>query len=465
MSLPKFCKMPAAFCVLLILVLGIENVLVQYSPKIKQWSRERKIVAHFDSYWEKEGAKVFRDVGVEPTEKIYREELESYLKKYREANPPLVPEERIAKMKDDFRAWWETGGKNSYVANKQSPDEKLYQSELKRYIKGYTKDLPLYNIAYVPEDSSVGAVFTCWTLTPGIVSFVLFAAGLLLSVQVLSKRWGALQTSILWVAGILVGGFAFVGTLSLSYFTRYSTTPFMGASIALALMLGMTAFGPKRETSRKVSAVAIVIAAIDVLVNWNLNPNLYGWAAILEVPFFGLGALAGIKLPRLTEQGKAARREEAGNVVRRDQKEVLRENLKDAADLANKAEYDHAAKIYTEKFGLLLKENPIDAPTVEEVLDSLLYPRFFFPIPGMQWLAWANEAEKKGLTKAAIALYEKGLNTELDARTRRRGLFYVGSLRIKTSNDAEKGRAELEEAIAIESSDILAAEARKLLGK
>lgn len=464
MSLPKFCKMPVAFCALLILVLGIENVLIQYSPKIRQWSRERKIVAHFDSYWEKEGAKVFRDVGVEPTEKIYKEELESYLKKYHAQNPPLIPEERIAKMKDDFRAWWETGGKNSYVANKQSPDEKLYQAELKRYIKGYTKDLPLYNIAYIPEDSSIASIFTCWTLFPGIVSFMIFAAGLLLSMHVLTKRWGVLQTSILWIAGILVGGFVFAGTLSMSYFVRYSTTPFMGASVSLALMLGMAAFGPKREASRKILGISIALTAIDILVNWNLNPNLYGWVAILEVPFFGIGVLAGIKLPRLTEHGKSYRQEEI-HLVRRDPKEVLRENLKDAAELANKAEYDHAGKIYTEKFGLLLRENPLDIPTIEATIDSLLYPRFFFSIPGMQWLAWGSEAEKKGLAKIAIALYEKGLGTELDSRTRRRGLFYVGALRIKTAQDVEKGRAELEEAIQIESSDILAAEARKLLGK
>ena len=144
---------------------------------------------------------------------------------------------------------------------------------------------------------------------------------------------------------------------------------------------------------------------------------------------------------------------------------VLRNELKDAIDLANKAEYDHASQIFAQKFGQLFRENPLDAETIEKVADAMLYPHFFFTIPGIQWMAWGSEAEKKGLSQIAVNLFEKGVSVEKDPKIRRRGLFYAGDLRLRMHLDEEKAKSELEEVLQLDSTDILANEVHKLLGK
>ena len=153
---------------------------------------------------------------------------------------------------------------------------------------------------FIPEDSSITALFTCWFLFPGALSFLVFAVGFLFAMKVLEKRWGYLQSSLFFAVGTIFGGFVFMGTLSLSYFDRYAYMPYMGMSLSMAMLLGIAAFGPKNDVSKLSTAGAILILAVDVLTNWNANPNLYGWVAILEIAFFGIGAFLGFKVPRLT---------------------------------------------------------------------------------------------------------------------------------------------------------------------
>lgn len=460
-----YCKSPLTICILFVLVLGVLNLKIQYAPEIAEWSRERAAVADFEKYWENEGAQKFKDVGVEPTEKIYEEELEAHLKKFRAENPTLIPEKRIAQMKEDFQAWWETTGKKSYAVNEVAPDEKLYRQELKRYIQGYTKNIPEYQLFFIPEDSSVAALFTCWFLFPGAFSFFIFAVGFLFAMKVLEKRWGYLQSSLFLAIGTIFAGFVFMGTLSLSYFERYADMPYMGMSLSLAMLLGIAAFGPKNEVSKVSTAGAILILAADILTNWNANPNLYGWVAILEVAFFGLGALLGFKVPRLTGGSVKSKKAVTTEEVAVNPKVRTREDLKEALDLANKAEYEHASQILSKSFGQLLRENPLDTLTIEKTVESMLYPHYFFTMPGMMWMSWGAEAAKKKLPQIAIDLYEKGVSIEQDKKIRRRGLFYAADLRLREHLEEDKGREELEKVIQMDSDDILAAEARKLLAK
>lgn len=460
----KFCKAPYLLCILFVVALAAINIAVQCSPSIREWNRERKAVAHFDEYWNTEGAKTFRDVGVEPTDKIYREELDSYLKKFYAANQPLVPEKRIEKMEREFREWWETSGKRSYAANEVSPDEKLYRKELRRYIQGYTRDVLKFQIAYIPESSDFVSLFTCWVLFPGVISFLLFAGGFFLAMKALEKRWGFLQTGIFLAAGTLVSNFVFAATLSMSYFERYGNTPFTGMSLPLAMLLGCVVSSSRREIPKFAPYAAILTVLVDTLVNWNLNPNLYGLVAILEIPFFGLGILQGSKVPRLfcqkSSQTPATEKNEAT-----DPKKSLRKDLDDAIDLANKAEYEHAAQILSEKFGKLFRENPTDTATIEKTVEAMLYPHFFFPIPGLQWISWGSEAQKKNLLNIAVKLFEKGAAVEEDEKIKRRALFYAGDLRMRIHLDEKTGREELEQVVQMNPTDILAAEAEKILGK
>ncbi|MBP5246447.1 MAG: hypothetical protein J6Z31_01135 [Fibrobacter sp.] len=460
-----FCKSPFALCILFVLGLGVLNLKVQYAPELAEWSRERAAVKEFDAYWNSEGAKKFKDVGVEPTDKIYKEELEAFLKKFHANNPTLVPEKRIAQMTEEFQVWWETTGKKSYAVNEVAPDEKLYKKELKRYIQGYTKDVSIYQLFFIPEDSSIASLFTCWFLFPGALSFVIFAIGFLFAMKGLEKRWGYLQSVIFLVMGTLVAGFAFMGTLPLSYFDRYANTPYMGMSLSLAMLLGIAGFGPKNAVAKPMTAGALAILVADVLTNWNANANLYGWVAILEVVFFGIGAALGIHVPRFSGNSKASTLHSAQETVTVDPKVRTRKELKDAIDLANKAEYDHASQILLKYFGLLFRENPLDVPTIEKTVEAMLYPHYFFPIPGMIWMSWGSEAAKKKLPKIAADLYEKGISVEQDKKILRRGLFYVGDLRLREHLDEDKGREALEKVIQMDSTDILAEEARKLLLK
>ena len=460
-----YCKSPLTICILFVLVLGMLNLKIQFAPEIAEWSRERAAVADFDNYWESEGAQRFKDVGVEPTEKIYNEELDAHLKKFRARNPTFIPEKRIAQMKEDFQAWWETTGKKSYAVNEVAPDEKLYKQELKRYIQGYTKTIPEYQLFFIPEDSSITALFTCWFLFPGALSFLVFAVGFLFAMKVLEKRWGYLQSSLFFAVGTIFGGFVFMGTLSLSYFDRYAYMPYMGMSLSMAMLLGIATFGPKNDVSKLSTAGAILILAVDVLTNWNANPNLYGWVAILEIAFFGIGAFLGFKVPRLTGGNVKSKKSVVIEEVAVNPKVRTREDLKEALDLANKAEYEHASLILSKSFIQLLRENPLDIPTIEKTVESMLYPHFFFTMPGLMWMSWGAEAAKKNLPRIAIDLYEKGASIEQDTKNRRRGLFCAADLRLREHLEEDKGREELEMVIQMDSDDILAAEARKLLAK
>lgn len=109
--------------------------------------------------------------------------------------------------------------------------------------------------------------------------------------------------------------------------------------------------------------------------------------------------------------------------------------------MANKAEYEHAAQILEEKFGKLFRENPIDPATIDKTVEAMLYPHFFFPIPGMQWMSWGSEAQKKGLPEIAVRLFEKGASVEEDEKVKRRALFYAGDLRMRHRLD-EKAAAK-----------------------
>ncbi len=462
-----FCRKPYTICILFTLILGTVNVIIQCAPEFRERSRENEAVSQFNLYWNAEGAKKFRDVGVEPTEKIYREELDAFLKRFHEQNPPLEPEKRIAQMKEEFRIWWETSGKKSYAVNEIAPDEKLFRAKLKHYIQGYTSTLPEYKIFFIPEDSNAGKLFVAWILFPSLLSFLIFAIGFSFAMKSLEARRGLSQPGILFAAGLPVSGFLFMATLPLSYFDRYADTPYMGPSLALALLLGFS-FSDKQRKSGSNSLIAggsLALLFADILTNWFFNPNLYGWVAILEIPLFGIGALLGFKLPLPRSKAFTKKSSEGTSEQKTDAKIQLRETLNEAIDLANKAEYDHAAQILTHSFGRLLSEKPLDKSTVEKIAESMLYPRFFFPIPGLQWISWGTDAAKKGLTEVAVNLYEKGIEVETDVKTKRRALFYVGELRLQNNIDREKGLKELEEVAMGDSNDILTGEARKLLGK
>ena len=125
---------PYTWYVLFAFALFVFNCFIWWQPSILQSFRENRAENRFADFWEKEGVQKFQSVGITPSEQIYQEELADYLKKYHEKNPPLVPEQRIAQMKTEFREWWETGGKADYILKQGlAPSEELYQQNKEKY--------------------------------------------------------------------------------------------------------------------------------------------------------------------------------------------------------------------------------------------------------------------------------------------------------------------------------------------
>ena len=465
----SFCKTKYALCVLFILFLAVFNGVLTISPHIEEAMREHRAKARFEAFWEKEGAQAFRDVGVEPTDKIHQEELDSYLDKYHEKNLPLVPEKHVERMKSDFKKWWETSGKESYVIEKNLvPDEKLYKAELYRYINAYTKNVLIYRLFFIPQESSIGALLTSWILFPGVFSFLLFAAGFLFATYNLNKRWGLAQTALVFIGSIIASGLVFAITLPLTYFAKYSEMPFTGASLPLAILLGAAAIGPKKDSvGTPITMTAIAIAAIDAVANWNLYPNLFGWVSLLTPPFFALGILLGKKLPRFTREGKIKR--SAEKTITKDpiaEKKVrTRAEIKKGIELADKAEYALASTSISTAYSALLQEYPLDVEYIKKATEAIFYPNYFLEIPSVQWMEWGISASTKNLPEIAIQLFEKGIALETDKVLLRSAFYHVGELRLRHHIDDKKGKEELRKVLEANSQDILAAQAHKLLGE
>ena len=189
---------------LFVISLCIFNLVLWSEPYIAEYQRERKIESIFSKYWKSEGAEKFRGVGLEPTEQLYKEELENYRTSFLEKNPTLIPEKRIAKMKQDFRSWWETGGNLTYVNQGIVPDAKLYESELKKWVEAYTQNLWQYTIPFIPAEENFGNLLFSWILMPSLFSLISFFIIFAFVCYHLEKRWGVLKTLGVFIAGNIV---------------------------------------------------------------------------------------------------------------------------------------------------------------------------------------------------------------------------------------------------------------------
>ena len=102
-------------------------------------------------------------------------------------------------------------------------------------------------------------------------------------------------------------------------------------------------------------------------------------------------------------------------------------------EAANNGENENAARLLQYGLTALLQEEPVKFMDVKDAVNRIV--GCYAEIPSMQWIEWGATAKQKNIPEAAIALLEKGIAKETDARLLRRAHFDIGELRIQTKSD------------------------------
>lgn len=457
-----------------ILAMGIFNAVTIYSPIIQQGQREDRIAESFNKWWEEEGAPQFMAVGLKADEKTRAEEFEQFRDRYLQQNHTYIIEDRIAEMRQEFRTWWEIGGgKDEYTKDhKVYPNERIFEQECYKWIKKYTDKHARYAMAFVPKDAEYERLLTSWILTPGMLNYALFAIFFLFAYVQLSRRWGVAVTLGCFAGAVLVGGIGVVLCTSTSFFDHFVGDRYMGASIALAFMLGATSFGlTKDAVPGTVRAVAIIGAVIDLIANALGYGGIYGAVALTSIATFALGAVAGLKIPNRKishEERKANALEErirktASNNPIAMRKAKTRALIKDGLQEANEARYEKAQQILTQAMSSLLQEYPIDTATAKDLTERMTSPSMYISVPSVQWLEWGETAKGKNSAEIALMLLEKGLSMEKNEKLARRALFNIGEIRVAKGLDREEGLRRLNQVLSLGEGDALAIQAKRLI--
>ncbi len=468
-------KLSHCIVIALILGLGLFNAGTGIKPHIKQHNREKNIVKTFNNWWDDVGAAQFRLVGLEPTEQIKAEEFERYREKYLAQNPSYIIEDRLPGMRVQFRNWWELeGGKTAYSQKHQNfmPTEDDFNREQEKWINKYTDKFPRYGLAFVPKRAQYERLFTSWMLFPSVLSYLIFAGFFFFAFYRMQPRWKMYITAGFVVLFAVGGGFLVDFLCSTSFFDHYATERYMGMSLALCFMLGATAFAPKKELAPQiVTAVSIVGLILDILVNWIVNPGIFGAVAILSPICFGLGALAGIKIEtrrkttaEIHAEALAERlRDNTNRNPMAERKAKTRKLISEGFSLLKAAETENAQRLLSQALNSLLQEHPIDKLAVKDLVDKLTGPKVFIEFSSNQWLEWGEIAKSKNAPEAAIVLLKKGLTLEKDANFARRALYTLGETCVNNNIEKSEGLARLKKVIEMNGNDILAKQAQKMI--
>ena len=460
----------------LVIAIGIFNAVTALAPQIKQKQRESNIEKTFDQWWETEGAKQFESVGLKADEKTRNEEFEQFRDRYLKENGALVVEDRVEQMKKEFREWWEIkGGKEEFIKeNNYYPKESDFVREQNKWVKNFTDKHLRYRLAFVPAEEEYDRLLTSWILFPGVLSFLLFAGFFCFAYYRLSDRWGVAIAAGIAAGLVLVGGILVSLFTATSFFDHYAVERYMGCSIALCFMLGAVAFPPSNDkVSALTKGVAIAGVFLDVLVNFALNGGIFGAVGIASLVAFGLGALAGSKIPRRLKTLKEVQADQFAERLKKNastnlfaaRKAQNRALIDKGLEEAQKAHYESAQRLLSQALTALLQEHPIDTAAVKKLADQMTSPSVFIEVPSAQWLEWGEVAKSKNSLDSALVLLEKGLFMETNPALARRALYNIGEIRVNRNWDLEQGIARLNKVLELGDKDILAVQARKMLAK
>ncbi len=411
---------------------------------------------------------------IQQRQRIRNEKLGEFRDRYLKENGNSDVEARVEAMRKEFREWWEIkGGKEEFIKeHNYYPKEKDFAREQGKWIKVYTDKHLRYRWAFVPAEEEYDRLLTCWILFPGVLSFLIFAGFFCFAYVQLSKRWGIAITVPVFAGLALAGGILVALCTGTSFFDHYAVDRYMGASIALCFLLGAAAFGPKKDSASFAAKVAAFAGLIlDVVVNWVLNGGIYGAVGLVSLVAFGLGVVAGQKIPQRLKTVKEVQADQlaerlkknAGANLFAERKAHNRALIDKGLEEAQKAHYESAQRLLSQALTAMLQEHPIDAPAVKKLADQMTSPSVFIEVPSAQWLEWGEVAKSKNSMDSALVLLEKGLFMETNPTLARRALYNIGEIRVVRNWDMEQGIARLKKVLELGDGDILAVQARSLL--
>lgn len=468
---------PIHFIVLvLILGLGVFNGVTGALPQIKQQSREKNIVKTFNRWWRDTGAAEFKTVGIEPTKQVKYEEYQRYREKYLEQNPTYIIEDRVESMKKGYREWWENqGGREAFIQeNGRYPDEKDYRNSLESWVNKFTDKFLRYSLAFVPKNEQYDRIFTSWILFPGVCSFLHFAVFFIFAISLLYKRWN------LWILVGFTAAWTIASPLlvsfmaSTSFFDHYEAERYMGMSLTVAFLLGAAGFASNKQyVKQRITGICVAGLAIDMIINWFINPGIFGTVAVLAPICFGVGALAGFKIEtrlRSQEEVNAATLEErlrknASSNLMAERKAKTRTLIEEGFASAKNCRPDLAQQQLGQALTQLLQEHPVDIPLVKSTAERMTAPDQFLEFSSTQWMEWGETAKAKNAPEAAICLLKKALTKEKDPIFARRTLFTLGNICINHKIELSEGIRLLNKVIEMNGSDMLAKQAEFLISK
>ena len=122
---------------------------------------------------------------------------------------------------------------------------------------------------------------------------------------------------------------------------------------------------------------------------------------------------------------------------------------------------DQALRLLSQAMIQLLQEHPIDKVAVRSLADSM--NKLYIEISSNQWLEWGEIAKAKNAPEAAIMLLKKGLSLEKDKNFARRALYTLGETCVTNKIELEDGIKRLQKVIEMNSTDILAKQAQRIL--
>ncbi|MCF0223413.1 MAG: hypothetical protein HUK20_04025 [Fibrobacter sp.] len=465
---------PVHYVVLVLVIgIGVFNGITGLSPYIKQYQREKNIEKTFDRWWKDAGAQQFRDVGLEPTEKLRDEEFQSYREKYLSQNQPLIIEERVAIMKKEYREWWEYGGKDQFAAEKGFyPTEKEFNITQEQHIRKYTQQFLRYNMAFTPKVGNIENIATSWLLSPSVYSYIVFAIFFTFAIVQLDRRWNVFVILGTAAGALIVGGVLVDFMVSTSFFSPYVEDRYMGMSLPLMFLLGAAAFAPKRfELPQWVTGVGVAGLMLDMAANWFMNPGLYGAVTVLSPVLFGLGALAGLKIEtrKKTKEELAAEaleerlRQNAERNPMAERKAKTRAAIEEGFRIAKEGLIEKSQRILQQAFNSLLQEHPVDTALVRSLAQRITSPSLYIDFSSYQWLEWGEIAKSKNAPEAAVLLLKKGLSLEKDPGFARRGLFILGEICVNNKIELQDGINRLKKVISMNETDMMAKQAKRML--
>lgn len=452
---------------------AVTTYVMEGGPKRREAAHYKEQVAIFEKYWAEEGAQKFRDVGLEPTEQIYEEELAEHLRNHPSGNAGLSPEERISKMKNEFRTWWETGGSKTYAVQNKEPTEELYNKELARYVRAYTSKEPLLRVRLNAADMEGSQLLLHWVLFPGIVTFILNLLATLFCVEKVEVRFGRAPAVAGFFAAIFLGALLVYLLGQTSFFAlAASEDHYKGMYFGAAIFLGVACGCAQAAKDRLQTAICAIVFAVLLLAHWFTCPQIYVAAILVAIVLFALGIVLARVLPAKKKSKKELAAEEAAakaaapKVVEdpvEKRKKKTRAELDEGLSCAMRGDFALAAGHLNEGMRGLLAEATLDIEALDDITKKIVSPSLYVEIAGATWLEWGMGARNKGAYDSALLLFEKSLTAIKDAKLARKALYLVGEIRVLKNKNPEEGAKRLQKVLELGDGDVFATQARKLL--